>query len=187
MRMKKFNAVVALLSSIALLVHIGYCSFAYLTMYYNPNLKTLTAAPFIICTMIHAVCGMCIVFLQNDGTSLGVYKEQNKRTIIQRISAALIFPLLIVHLKTFELLKTLSSEGKWVPFALLMALQILFYADVLVHTALSFSKGLITLGIIQDRNKLKILDKVVFVVCTAAFLFASFAVIKGQLTLFLPE
>ena len=81
----------------------------------------------------------------------------------------------------------MSSEGKWVPFVLLMALQILFYADVLVHTALSLSKGLITLGIIQDRNKLKILDKVVFVVCAAAFLFASFAVIKGQLTMFLPE
>ena len=76
MKLKKFNALIALLSSIALLIHIGYSSFAYLTMYYNPDMKNLTATPFIICTMIHAVCGMCIVFLQNDGTDLSVYKDK---------------------------------------------------------------------------------------------------------------
>ena len=187
MRLKKFNAVIALLSSIALLVHIGYNSYAYLTMYYNPDMKTLTATPFIICTMIHAVCGMCIVFLQNDGTNLSIYKEQNKKTIIQRVSAALIFPLLIVHLKTFNLLSSLSSEGKWLPFVLIVVLQICFYADVIVHMALSFSKALITLGFIQNRDKLKILDKAVFILCVVVFLFASYAVVKGQLTMFLPK
>ena len=63
MKLKKLNAVLALLSTIAMIFHIGYNIFAYLTMYYNPTLKLVSAVPFIVITCIHAVLGMCLVFL----------------------------------------------------------------------------------------------------------------------------
>ena len=63
MKLKETNAVLAILSEFALLIHIGYTVFAYLTFYYNPMLKTITALPFIVLACIHAVCGMCAVFI----------------------------------------------------------------------------------------------------------------------------
>ena len=120
MKLKKINAVLAVISSFALLVHMGYSSFAYLTFYYNPFLKTLTAIPFMVLTCVHAVCGMCAVFLLHDGTRMDLYGKQNKRLIIQRVSAALIFPLLLLHLKSFELQKGVAQNHEWFLYTLLV-------------------------------------------------------------------
>jgi len=38
MKLKKLNAILAVLSAVAFVVHIGYTSYAYLTMCYNPTL-----------------------------------------------------------------------------------------------------------------------------------------------------
>ena len=63
MKLKRLSAVLALLSIMAIILHIGYNVFSYLTMYYDPAMKLLTAMPFIVITCIHAVLGMCLVFL----------------------------------------------------------------------------------------------------------------------------
>ena len=118
MRLKKFNAVLSLLAILTLLIHVGYSTFAYLTFYYNPTLKKLTSLPFIIIVCLHAICAMCAVFLHGDGTRLDVYRKQNAGTIIQRVSAALIFPLLFIHLKTFDYLQSNAESGRWVVFGL---------------------------------------------------------------------
>ena len=114
MILKKSNAVLGLLSSIAVVVHMAYNCFCFLTFYYNPALKLVTSVPLMVLMCAHAICGMCAVFLLGDGTRLDLYPQKNKKTIIQRISAALIFPLLIVHLKTFEAMKSLSESGIWI-------------------------------------------------------------------------
>ena len=111
MTIKKINAFIALITSLALFVHIGYSAFAYLTFYYNTTLKVVTAIPFMVCTCIHAILGMCAVFLTGDGTRLDAYPKLNARTLIQRITAALIFPMLILHLNTFRLLKNTATNG----------------------------------------------------------------------------
>ena len=144
MKLKRLNAALALLSIVAMILHIGYNIFSYLTMYYNPAMKLLTAMPFIVITCIHAVLGMCLVFLLGDGTRLDLYPAQNRQTVIQRISAALIFPLLIIHLKTFEFLKTFSAGNNWAAFVLVILIQILFYGVVISHAAVSFPKALVT-------------------------------------------
>ena len=187
MMLKKANAILALLSSFALLVHMGFCAFAYLTFYYNPTLKTLTALPFALLTCAHAVCGMCAVFLLGDGTRLDVYQRQNASTIVQRVSAAFIFPLLIVHLRTFELLSSFSESKAWVPFALLICLQVAFYAIVTAHVATSFSRAFVTLGLLADRKKVRVLDRLAYLVCTAVFLIASVSVVRGELLMFLQK
>ena len=141
MILKKTNAVLGLLSSLAVVVHMGYNCFSYLTFYYNPGLSLATSVPLMILVCAHAICGMCSVFLLGDGTRLDLYPKKNRRTIIQRISAALIFPLLIVHINTFEAMSSCVEKGIWIGFAMLLVLQLLFYVVITVHTFISFSKA----------------------------------------------
>ena len=186
MRIKKINAVLSLLTVLAIIVHIGYNIFAYLTFYYNPMLKGLTAGPFMLLACLHAILGMMIVFLQADGTRLDLYPKQNRSTVIQRVSAALIFPLMILHTKTFSLLQSCAGSGKWVPFVLLIITQPLFYGTVLTHVAVSVTRALVTLGRIDSREKQKKIDCIVYIFCAVLFALAVFAVIRGQLAMFLP-
>ena len=186
MRLKKCNAVLGLLTILALFIHIGYSAFAYLTFYYNPMLKTLTAVPILVFVCLHAITGMCSVFLLGDGTRIDPYQKQNRRTVIQRVSAALIFPLLIVHLRTFDLLEGAAEGGAWPTFGLVLCAQIAFYAMISAHVVTSFSRALITLGLLSSRETQARIDRIVTIVCICLVLFAAIAVVKGQLSMFLP-
>ncbi len=187
MKLKKLNAILSLLSALTLLIHTGYNTFAYYTFYYNPLLKTLTALPFIITVCLHAICGMCAVFLQNDGTCAGLYMKQNPGTIIQRISASLIFPLLILHLNTFNILKNSAANGKHWLFVTVIILQILFFAVVTAHISVSFSRAFITLGLLDDINKKKAADRIICIACVVVFVIASVSVIRGELIMFMAK
>ena len=187
MRIKKINAVLALLTTLALIIHIGYNIFAFLTFYYNPVLKTVTTTPMIVLCCAHGICGMCSVFLLGDGTRLDVYQKENRKTIMQRISAALIFPLLILHLKTFGLLQDLSAAGNWVPFYLILIVQVLFFGVIILHTAVSFSKALITLGLLSDRSLQKKIDVVAWIFGFALFIAAAYAVTSGEIMMFVNK
>lgn len=187
MRLKKCNAVCALVTTLALLVHVAYSAFAYLTLYYNPTLKVLTATPFLFCACAHAAMGIYAVFFLGDGTRMGLYSQQNRRTIVQRIAAFLIAPLLVVHLQTYNLLQGAASDGAWGVFVLVLGLQLAFYAAIAVHTALSFSRALITLGLLSSRETQRRLDRLVAIVCTAVMLATYGIVVRGQLAMFLTN
>ena len=186
MKLKKINARLSLLTSLAVFVHVGYTAFAYLAFYYNPLLKKLTTIPIMLLVCLHAVLSMGIVFFSADGTQLNQYPKQNVGTILQRASAILILPLLILHIKTFGLLKTCAGDGKWFCFALLLIAQPIYYATVFTHVTASVSRALITLGRISSLEKKKAVDRVVLIICAVLFTVVSFAVIKGELTMFLP-
>ena len=185
MRLKKINAALGLLSIAAMLLHIGYTVFAYLAFYYNPTLKLLTAIPFMVLACLHAVCGMLTLFLQSDGTRLELYPKQNARTILQRVSAALMLPLLILHINTFGLLQSSAEAGQWIWFALLMLSQPLFYGVVQTHIAVSVTRGLITLGWLSSTEKQKVIDRVVYILCALAFVVSTFVVVRTELAMFL--
>lgn len=185
LRIKKINAALSLTTILAALVHIGYTDFAYLAFYYNPALKQWTSLPFMVMACLHAVLGMAMVFLQADGTRLDIYPKRNLRTVFQRLSAVLIFPLLLLHVNTFDLLKASAGDGKWFAFALLMLSQPLFYATVLTHIAVSMSRALITLGWLSSREKQRTLDRIMIICCAALFAVTVWAVVKGQLAMFL--
>lgn len=187
MVLKKLNAILGLLSAVAVLFHMGYNSFAYLAFYYNPVLKQWASIPLMVLVCAHAVLGMCSVFLLGDGTSLSTYPAKNRKTLIQRISAALIFPLLILHINTFELLKNSSSERNWALFVLLLIVQIIFYAVITVHTSISISKAFISLGMIENEKNLKLLDRIAWCIFGLAFIITSIAVTKGELLMFIPQ
>ena len=164
MKLKKMSAALGLLSIVAIFLHIGYSVFAYLTFYYNPTLTLLTAVPFMVLVCMHAVCGMLTVFLQADGTRLDLYPEQNRRTILQRVSAALILPLLILHINTYGLLLSCAGAGQWFRLALLMLSQPLFYGIVLTHVAVSVTRGLITLGMLSSVDRQKKIDRAIYII-----------------------
>ena len=185
MPLKKINAALGLLSIAAMLVHIGYTVFAYLAFYYNPTLKLLTAVPFMVLACLHAICGMLTVFLQADGTCLDLYPRQNARTVLQRASAALMLPLLILHINTFGLLQSSAEAGQWIWFALLMLSQPLFYGTVLTHIAVSVTRGLITLGWLSSSEKQRKIDRVVYILCALAFAVSTFVVVRTELAMFL--
>ena len=185
MKLKKINAALSLLTVLAMLLHIGYTVYAYLAFYYNPGLKLLFAMPFMVLVCLHAICGMAAVFLQSDGTRLDLYPRQNRQTVLQRMSAALIFPLLLLHLNTYNLLRSSAEGGKWLFFALLMFSQPLFYAVVLMHTAVSVSRALVTLGLLSSPSARRRVDRIALVVCGACFAVAVYAVVKGELAMFL--
>ena len=187
MVLKKINAMIGLLSAPALLIHVGYVAYSYLTFYYDPLFKQLTAVPFIMIVCIHAVLSMCSLFLLNDGTRLDLYPKQNIKTVVQRVTAALMLPLLLLHVRTFDFLKTAAENGRWLVFGLLISVQLVFYFDALAHTAVSFSKGLITLGVLRSDRLRRRLDIVLCVLLAIVFLFAAFGVTRGELIMFLPK
>ncbi len=185
MKLKKLNAALGLLTIAAILLHIGYNVFAYLTFYYNPQIKLLMTIPILVLVCLHAVCGMLTVFLQADGTRLDLYPKQNLRTILQRVCAALMLPLLILHINTFRLLQSTAGAGQWFWFVLLMISQPVFYGAVLTHVAVSVTNGLITLGLLSSRETQKRIDRVIYILCAAAFVVSTCVVLKAEFAMFL--
>ena len=185
MGLKKLNAALGLLSILCMLLHMGYSIFAYLTMYYNPQLKNIFAYPFMVLVCLHAVCGMLTVFIQKDGGRPDLYPKQNLRTILQRVSAALILPLLILHINTFSLMRTSAQSGHVIFIYLLIAAELLFFAVVVTHVSVSLSKGLITLGLLSSQRAQTVLDRIVYVFGAVAFAAAVYAVVSGQASMFL--
>ncbi len=185
MKLKKINAVISLLTILFILVHIGYNTYCYLTFYYNATLKIVTSIPVMISVCLHGILGMLAVFLMGDGTKLTTYPKQNIRTVIQRVSSALIFPLLILHLNTFNILKTSSENGSWSKFILVIICQIIFYGIIILHTAVSATKALITLGWLSSPEKQKKLDRIIYIIAGLVFALAAFSIVKGQLSMFL--
>ena len=184
MKLKKTNAICALLTILLFLVHVIYIIVSYLTFSFDPFISKLI--PYLAMGMVclHAVLGMCAVFLQSDGSAAHLYPKQNLRTILQRVSAALIFPLLILHINTFNLLQSAASGGLWLLFGLVLTGQIFFYAVVLTHVSVSFTRAFITLGWLSDLNRQKRIDRVIYIIGAVLFAAASVIVIRTQLIMF---
>ncbi len=185
MILKKTNAVLGLLSILFMLGHIGYSTFCYLTFYYNPFLKLVFAIPFMVLVCLHAVCGMLTVMLQKDGGSMNLYPKKNIRTILQRVTAALIFPLLILHINTFSLMQLCAKKGLKAGIVLLILAELLFFAVVIAHVAVSLSKGLITLGFLTSEKTMGVLDRIVYICGAVFYCIAVYAIVKGQIFMFL--
>lgn len=185
MKLKKINAVLALLTVLLLLAHIGIIIYTYVTFDYRADLIKLFGILLVAAMCLHAVLGMCAVFLRGDGTKLDLYPRQNRRTVFQRVTAALIFPLLLLHLRNFDLLQASAASGNRFLFALLLLVQVLFYGVILCHTAVSVTRALITLGALRSRETQKKLDRVIYIISILLFLAAAISVVRGQIIMFM--
>lgn len=185
MILKKINAALSLIALLGLIIHVGYNVFAYLTFYYDPVLTRITAFPFMICVCLHAVLGMIMVFTGGDASGIRYYPGQNLSTVLQRLSAALILLLLVIHIRMFDLMSYASGQEKWWLWWLLIVSEVIFFAAVITHISVSFSKALITLGWLKSMETKKRIDRAAYVAGAVIFVIASYAVIKGQIGMFL--
>lgn len=55
---------------------------------------------------------------------------------------------------------------------------------VITHAAVSFSRALITLGMLQSRHTQTIIDRIGYIFWAVVFLIASFAVTRGDIVMF---
>jgi hypothetical protein len=161
MVIKKANAYLSLITTVLLLIHTGYTGISYIVMYYNPVMSKVTGYTLIGAITAHAVISLIILFVMHDSVSVA-YPGLNIRTVIQRICAALMILLLPVHIKSFDLLQ--RSVGG-IGYVLTEICQVLFFTAVFGHIAVSFSKSLITLGILKDNRLRKRIDLILAIIC----------------------
>ena len=173
MRLKKVNAVLALITILIFLDHSVYQTVSYVFLL-ERNKSTYIVGGFLAIFFIaHAVISMIIVFGRNDTVKIE-YTKQNVKTVLQRDLGLLSFLLVWLHMVV----------AKFMPNIVLAILQVIFFCVLFVHIAVSFSKSLVTLGVVQDMNKLKIIDRVTAIVCTALCLVMSTVVVTSQCGLF---
>ena len=169
MAIKKWNARLSLLTLLLLLIHAAYQLYAYITFYYNPTLSKAFGYAVAGCFVLHGILAAICVFALHDSKKIA-YKKLNRRTLIQRISAALILLLLPLHIFSFSLL---NSSAGGIGYVLVELAQILFFAALLCHSALSFSNALVTLGWLSDIKKKRIIDAVALVIAVLLFIAVS--------------
>ena len=183
MMLKKTNAVLGLAIIAVFLIHIIYEIYAYLTFYYNPVLTKAIAYTALGTAGLHVLLSIYIVFFMHDRGNGIKYPALNVRTILQRISAAAIVPLMIVHINMFSILG-MTAETARPLFFLALAVQAVFYADVLLHIGLSTGNALITLGIITSEKARKKAGITVWTICGILFIAALVIITRTQLAMF---
>ena len=181
-RLKKINAVLGLLTMILLITHSGYMAFCYFIMTY-PSLIRALSWPLAVAFCLHAMLAMSLVFMNSDGTSLALYPGYNKSTVVQRISAAVLFPMLLIHLWNYQLLSMIGEAGSKAALFVFAVVEILFFGTVFTHIAVSFSRALITLGLLTSREKQRTTDKAMIIICAALFALTAIAIVRAQVFL----
>lgn len=180
---KKVNAVLGLGIIASVLIHIGYEIYSYLTFYYNPVLTKIIAYVTLGFIGLHVLCSIGIVFFAHDKGNGLKYPKLNVRTIIQRVSAVLMVIMIIPHINNFKILSSLAETNR-VLFMIVLFSQMLFYAAVLLHVAVSVSNAFISLGLIQTEKNRRTVDMVVWILCAVVFAAASFVILRTQLVMF---
>lgn len=178
MRLKKANATLGLLAILILLAHAGYQVVAYFLFIYNPFVTKVLAWAAVAVVSLHAVLGMSMLMFVHDGSSARSYSGMNLRTILQRASAIGIMVMLVLHIKSFDILHA-GTPG------LIAAeiIQLLFFACVFTHIGTSFSNAFVTLGLLGDMDRKKKIDHAVYVICAVLWAVAVFVVGKTYIAL----
>lgn len=165
MRIKKINAILALLTMAPLLAHGVYQIISYLVFYYNPVITKVLGGAVATAYVLHAVLSMFIIFKVNDTVKI-TYRKRNIRTLIQRDTGMLSMLLFFFHVAGMMLMGKTAGTG-W--FYAMEFASFLFIMVLMVHVSVSFSKAFVTLGLITDERKLKIIDNVMAVICAVFF------------------
>lgn len=170
MTLKKINAVAALAVILSALCHIAVMTYSLWTGWYNYKIcKTLPriALAFLL---IHILLSMVIFFFCHDGADLK-YKQLNSGTIVQRITAIIMMIFIHFHMNAYA--HVAAGESLSVGMTVFrIVTELIFFAAVLSHTAVSFSKAFITLGIADSEKTVQNIGRASYIICTALFLAA---------------
>lgn len=155
--MKKTNAVLTLILTPVIIIHLItaslQCAFGCLPM----SLVRIPARAAMLFFLLHAALSFVILFFRHDGACLSKYGKLNRRTVMQRASALMMTLTIHFHTGALGLLFTGEplSTGRRI---LITVVELLFFESITSHLSFSFSRALITMGLLRSEKTEKQVD-----------------------------
>ena len=172
---KKINALAGLAVIAALCCHGGSMCYSMLTGWYDFNIAKTFANIILIAVAVHAFLSITIFFFFHDGAVLK-YKKENISTLLQRISAVAILILLHIHINTYSFMATGETLGVE-QIIIHCTSEILYFASIMTHIAVSIGKGAVTLGMVKSSASLKRINLISYIICGIAMAAASISLL----------
>lgn len=172
MKLKKINAVLGLLLSAVCLTHVVGEVWNGMTYGALNSQNQILARICGVIAILHILISCYMLFISHEGKRMNLYPRENASTLLQRISGILMIIFLAFHVGVLNALA--GHEGRDAGFFILRtAIAILFYGTVFLHISVSFSRALITLGVITSRTTKRRLDRILWVIMGLGFIAAS--------------
>lgn len=174
MKLRQWNARIAGIAALLLLVHFAATTYMYLTYQYFP-VFTAVCAKILSGFMILHVLLSFIKLLRQDRGAVPKYPGSNARLIVQRTSAILTLILFFIHdgnMKFMSSGQPISMGTFWYKLLITYA----FYAVLFTHVALSMSRACITFGDFRTKEAERKVDVITFIVCGILFVLGCYAV-----------
>ena len=163
MLLRKINAGISLLITLLVMDHAIFHAAWMLSR--GSIEKTGNSRPMFAVMMAHAIISIVLAVLGHKGAEkrkCKSYANLNVITVLQRISGVLLIVLTVLHI--------LGTVGVLQPPQMVHAiLPPLFFAFVLMHTAISTPKAFVTLGI-GNAKFIKVLGIAMKVICVATLI-----------------
>lgn len=161
---KKWNAVCSWMLTLFLLGHMLTMSIPVLTGGQDYSDCQILAEGIMATVLIHVV--LCIVsyYPRRGVLNFHRYRKENWRLITQRISGIVILILLYPHMRVLHLIisgATFSGGAKF----LVLVTEILFAGAAFLHLSVSFSRSMLTLGLLKNDRMEKLVDYVTWIIC----------------------
>ena len=154
---KKWNAVCSWMLTLFLLGHMLTMSIPVLTGGQDYSDCQILAGGIVATVLIHVV--LCIVsyYPRRGILNFHRYRKENWRLITQRISGIIILILLYPHMRVLHLIISGASFSGGAKFLVLVT-EILFAGAAFLHLSVSFSRSMLTLGLLKNDRMEKLVD-----------------------------
>ena len=161
---KKWNAVCSWMLTLFLLGHMLTMSIPMLTGGQDYSDCQILAEGIMATVLIHVV--LCIVsyYPRRGILNFHRYRKENWRLITQRISGIVILILLYPHMRVLHLIISGASFSGGAKFLVLVT-EILFAGAAFLHLSVSFSRSMLTLGLLRNDRMEKLVDCVTWIIC----------------------
>lgn len=161
---KKWNAVCSWMLTLFLLGHMLTMSIPMLTGGQDYSDCQILAEGIVATVLIHVV--LCIVsyYPRRGILNFHRYRKANWRLITQRISGIVILILLYPHMRVLHLIISGASFSGGAKFLVLVT-EILFAGAAFLHLSVSFSRSMLTLGLLKNDRMEKLVDYVTWIIC----------------------
>ena len=161
---KKWNAVCSWMLTLFLLGHMLTMSIPMLTGGHDYSDCQILAEGIMATVLIHVV--LCIVsyYPRRGILNFHRYRKENWRLITQRISGIVILILLYPHMRVLHLIISGASFSGGAKFLVLVT-EILFAGAAFLHLSVSFSRSMLTLGLLRNDRMEKLVDCVTWIIC----------------------
>ena len=161
---KKWNAVCSWMLTLFLLGHMLTMSTPMLTGGQDYSDCQILAEGIVATVLIHVV--LCIVsyYPRRGILNFHRYRKANWRLITQRISGIVILILLYPHMRVLHLIISGASFSGGAKFLVLVT-EILFAGAAFLHLSVSFSRSMLTLGLLKNDRMEKLVDYVTWIIC----------------------